>query len=122
MLIFFIAGLYLLRLGAYRIPPETGLLIPSGFVNRGHGCRYLGVGVYGEHGCLDATKRDFTCLGEACTRNGHDRSNRPAGWAEALDLRRDPKGYLARQFPAGSCYGHGTRRRTIWNCCCQIVI
>jgi len=38
--IFFIAGLlYLLRfervdnLGAYRIPPETGLLIPSGFVN-----------------------------------------------------------------------------------------
>jgi len=38
VLIFFIAGLlYLLRfervdnLGAYRIPPETGLLIPSGF-------------------------------------------------------------------------------------------
>jgi hypothetical protein len=37
VLIFFIAGLlYLLRfervdnLGAYRIPPETGLLIPSG--------------------------------------------------------------------------------------------
>jgi hypothetical protein len=37
MLIFFIAGLlYLLRfervdnLGAYRIPPETGILIPSG--------------------------------------------------------------------------------------------
>jgi hypothetical protein len=40
VLIFFIAGLlYLLRfervdnLGAYRIPPETGLLIPSGFVS-----------------------------------------------------------------------------------------
>jgi hypothetical protein len=40
VLIFFIAGLlYLLRfkrvdnLGAYSIPPETGLLIPSGFVN-----------------------------------------------------------------------------------------
>jgi hypothetical protein len=39
VLIFFIAGLlYLLRfervdnLGAYRIPPETGILIPSGFV------------------------------------------------------------------------------------------
>ena len=38
MLIFFIAGLlYLLRfervdnLGAYSIPPETGLLIPSGY-------------------------------------------------------------------------------------------
>jgi hypothetical protein len=38
VLIFFIAGLlYLLRfervdnLGAYRIPPETGLLIPSDF-------------------------------------------------------------------------------------------
>jgi hypothetical protein len=40
VLIFFIAGLlYLLRfkrvdnLGAYSIPSETGLLIPSGFVN-----------------------------------------------------------------------------------------
>jgi hypothetical protein len=39
-LTFFIAGLlYLLRfervdnLGAYRIPPETGLLIPFGFLN-----------------------------------------------------------------------------------------
>jgi len=38
VLIFFIAGLlYLLRfervdnLGAYRIPPETGILIPSGY-------------------------------------------------------------------------------------------
>jgi len=40
VLTFFIAGLlYLLRfervdnLGAYRIPSETGILIPSGFVN-----------------------------------------------------------------------------------------
>ena len=40
VLIFFIAGLlYLLRfkrvdnLGAYRIPPETGILIPPGYIN-----------------------------------------------------------------------------------------
>ena len=40
VLIFFIAGLlYLLRfervdnLGAYRIPPETGILIPSGYIS-----------------------------------------------------------------------------------------
>jgi len=40
VLIFFIAGLlYLLRcervdnVGAYRIPPETGILIPSGYFN-----------------------------------------------------------------------------------------
>jgi hypothetical protein len=40
VLIFFIAGLlYLLRLervdnlGAYRIPPETGILIPSDYIN-----------------------------------------------------------------------------------------
>ena len=43
VLIFLIAGLlYLLRfkrvdnLGAYSIPSETGLLIPSGFVNNAH--------------------------------------------------------------------------------------
>jgi hypothetical protein len=44
VLIFFIAGLlYLLRfervdnLGAYRIPPETGLLIPSDYSSSDYG-------------------------------------------------------------------------------------
>jgi hypothetical protein len=55
LLTFFIAGLlYLVRfervdsLGAYRIPSETGLLIPSDFSNRGVGILAFCMNRYGK--------------------------------------------------------------------------